>query len=122
MQIFRLESVDVIEKQHRLDYGIRAGNGLGSMKEHISLFAMGEKAKKAKETQMNALDNVLKKEERPLIRLMAMFPFIRITQSKNNESKSYYSLAALLAVVGDILRCIDKDEMIGCINDLKTIP
>ena len=96
-----------------------AGNRLGSMKEHISLFAMGEKAKKAKETQMNALDNVLKKEERPLVRLMAMFPFIRITQSKNNESKSYYSLAALLAVVGDILRCIDKDEMIGCINDLK---
>lgn len=96
-----------------------AGNELGSMKEHISLFAMGEKAKKAKETQMNALDDVLKKEEHPLIRLMAMFPFIRITQSKNNESKSYYSLAALLAVVGDILRCIDKDEMIGCINDLK---
>lgn len=96
-----------------------AGNELGSMKEHISLFAMGEKAKKAKEAQMNALDNVLKEEEHSLVRLMAMFPFIRITQNKNNESRSYYSLAALLAVVGDILRCIDKNEMIGRINDLK---
>ena len=96
-----------------------AGKELGSMKEHISLFAMEGKAKKAKETQMNALDNVLKEEANPFVRLMAMFPFIRITHNKNNESRSYYSLAALLAVVGDVLRCMDKDEMIGRINDLK---
>lgn len=96
-----------------------AGKELGSMKEHISLFSMGKTAKKSKETQMNALDNVLKGERNSLIRLMAMFPFIRITQNKNNESRSYYSLAALLAVVGDILRCIDENEMIGRINDLK---
>ncbi|MBS7198370.1 MAG: hypothetical protein KH111_09615 [Bacteroidales bacterium] len=96
-----------------------AGKELGSMKEHISLFAMEGKAKKAKETQMNALDNVLKEEVNSFVRLMAMFPFIRITHNKNNESRSYYSLAALLAVVGDVLRCMDKDEMIGRINDLK---
>lgn len=96
-----------------------AGKELGSMKEHISLFAMEGKAKKAKETQMNALDNVLKEEVNPFVRLMSMFPFIRITHNKNNESRSYYSLAALLAVVGDVLRCMDKDEMIGRINDLK---
>lgn len=96
-----------------------AGKALGSMKEHISLFAMEGKAKKAKETQMNALDNVLKEEENLFARLMAMFPFIRITHNKNNESRSYYSLAALLAVVGDVLKCMDKDEMIGRINDLK---
>lgn len=96
-----------------------AGKALGSMKEHISLFAMEGKAKKAKETQMNALDNMLKEEVNPFVRLMAMFPFIRITHNKNNESRNYYSLAALLAVVGDVLKCMDKDEMIGRINDLK---
>ena len=96
-----------------------AGKELGSMKEHISLFAMVGKAKKAKEVQMNALDNVLKEEENPFVRLMAMFPFIRITHNKNNESRSYYSLVALLAVVGDVLKCVDQDEMMGRINDLK---
>lgn len=95
------------------------GKELGSMKEHISLFAMEGKAKKAKETQTNALDNVLKEEADPFVRLMAMFPFIRITHNKNNESRSYYSLVVLLAVVGDVLRCTDKVGMIGRINDLK---
>lgn len=96
-----------------------AGKELGSMKEHISLFAMEGKAKKAKETQTNALDNVLKEEADLFVRLMAMFPFIRITHNKNNESRSYYSLVVLLAVVGDVLRCTDEDGMIGRINDLK---
>lgn len=95
------------------------GKELGSMKEHISLFAMEGKAKKAKETQTNALDNVLKEEADPFVRLMAMFPFIRITHNKNNESRSYYSLVVLLAVVGDVLRCTDEEGMIGRINDLK---
>ena len=95
------------------------GKELGSMKEHISLFAMEGKAKKAKETQTNALDNVLKEEADHFVRLMAMFPFIRITHNKNNESRSYYSLVVLLAVVGDVLRCTDKVGMIGRINDLK---
>lgn len=95
------------------------GKELGSMKEHISLFAMEGKAKKAKETQINALDNVLKEEADHFVRLMAMFPFIRITHNKNNESRSYYSLVVLLAVVGDVLRCTDKVGMIGRINDLK---
>lgn len=95
------------------------GKELGSMKEHISLFAMEGKAKKAKKTQTNALDNVLKEEADPFVRLMAMFPFIRITHNKNNESRSYYSLVVLLAVVGDVLRCTDKVGMIGRINDLK---
>ena len=96
-----------------------AGKELGSMKEHISLFAMMEKSKKAKDTQMNALDNVLKEEGDPFVRLMAMFPFIRITHSNNNESRSYYSVMALLAVVGDLMRCDNTEEMIGRINDLK---
>lgn len=95
------------------------GKELGSMKEHISLFAMEGKAKKAKETQTNALDNVLKEEAEHFVRLMAMFPFIRITHNKNNESRSYYSLVVLLAVVGDVLRCTDEEGMIGRINDLK---
>lgn len=95
------------------------GKELGSMKEHISLFAMEGKAKKAKKTQTNALDNVLKEEADHFVRLMAMFPFIRITHNKNNESRSYYSLVVLLAVVGDVLRCTDKVGMIGRINDLK---
>lgn len=95
------------------------GKELGSMKEHISLFAMEGKAKKAKETQTNALDNVLKEEADHFVRLMAMFPFIRITHNKNNESRSYYSLVVLLAVVGDVLRCTDEEGMIGRINDLK---
>ncbi len=93
-----------------------AGKKLGSLKEHISVFAMEEKAKKAKN---NALDNVLKGEINPFVRLMAMFPFIRITHNKNNESRGYYSVPVLLAVVGDVLRCTDKDEMTGRINDLR---
>lgn len=96
-----------------------AGKKLGSMKEHISLYAMEDKAKKGKNTQRNALDKVLKEEDNPFTRLMAMFPFIRITHNKDNESRSYYSFIALLTVVGDVLKCMEKEEMIGRINDLK---
>ena len=93
-----------------------AGKELGSMKEHISLYAMEEKAKKEK---LNALDNVLKEEDNYFVRLMAMFPFVRLSHNKDNESSSYYSVIALLAVVGDLLKCTDREEMIGRINDLK---
>lgn len=93
-----------------------AGRDLGSMKEHISLYAMEEKAKKE---QLNALDKVLKKEDNHFTRLMAMFPFVRLSHNKDNESRSYYSVIALLAVIGDLLKCTDREEMIGRINDLK---
>lgn len=93
-----------------------AGKELGSMKEHISLYAMEEKAKKE---QMNALDNVLKDTDKHFAKLMAMFPFVRLSHNKDNESRSYYSVIALLAVIGDLLKCTDRDEMIGRINDLK---
>jgi len=96
-----------------------AGKELGSMKEHISLYAMEESAKRGKDTQKNALDKVLREESNHFTRLMAMFPFMRITHSRNNESRSYYSCIALLTVIGDVLKCVDKEEMIGRINDLK---
>ena len=93
-----------------------AGKELGSMKEHISLYAMEEKAKKDK---LNALDKVLKEEDNHFTRLMAMFPFVRLSHNKDNESRSYYSVIALLAVIGELLKCTDKEEMKGRINDLK---
>ena len=93
-----------------------AGKELGSMKEHISLYAMEEKTKKEK---LNALDKVLKEEDNYFARLMAMFPFVRLSHNKDNESRSYYSVIALLAVIGDLLKCTDREEMIGRINDLK---
>ena len=93
-----------------------AGKELGSMKEHISLYAMEKKAKKE---QLNALDNVLKDTDEHFARLMAMFPFVRLSHNKDNESRSYYSVIALLAVIGDLLKCTDREEMIGRINDLK---
>lgn len=96
-----------------------AGKKLGNMKEHISLYAMEETSKKGKDTQRNALDKVLKEETNHFTRLMAMFPFVRITHNKDNESRSYYSFIALLSVIGDVLKCIEKEEMIGRINDLK---
>ena len=92
------------------------GKKLGSMKEHISLYAMEKKAKKE---QLNALDNVLKDTDEHFAKLMAMFPFVRLSHNKDNESSSYYSVIALLAVIGDLLKCSDKEEMIGRINDLK---
>ena len=93
-----------------------AGKELGSMKEHISLYAMEKKAKK--ET-LNALDKVLKEEDNHFTRLMAMFPFVRLSHNKDNESRSYYSVIVLLAVIGELLKCTDKEEMKGRINDLK---
>ena len=93
-----------------------AGKELGSMKEHISLYAMEKKAKK--ET-LNALDKVLKEEDNHFTRLMAMFPFVRLSHNKDNESSSYYSVIVLLAVIGELLKCTDKEEMKGRINDLK---
>lgn len=96
-----------------------AGKEIGNMKEHIAIYGLKAIAKQGQSKQTNALDSVLKAEQNPMVRLMAMFPFIRITHNKNNESRSYYSLLALLAVVGDILRCADENEMIGRINDLK---
>lgn len=93
-----------------------AGKELGSMKEHISLYAMEGKAKKEK---LNALDKVLKEEDNYFARLMAMFPFVCLSHNKDNESRSYYSVIALLAVIGDLLKCTDREEMIGRINDLK---
>ena len=92
------------------------GKKLGSMKEHIFLYAMEKKAKKEK---LNALDKVLKEEDNYFARLMAMFPFVRLSHNKDNESRSYYSVIALLAVIGDLLKCSDREEMIGRINDLK---
>lgn len=92
------------------------GKELGSMKEHISLYAMEKKAKKE---QLNALDNVLKDTDEHFAKLMAMFPFVRLSHNKDNESRSYYSVIALLAVIGDLLKCSDREEMIGRINDLK---
>lgn len=96
-----------------------AGKENSDMNENIRLFAMEEKAKKGKGIQINALDKILKDETNYLCRLMAMFPFIRINSNKNNESRSYYSFIALLAVVGDILKCADEEEITGKINDLK---
>lgn len=96
-----------------------AGKENSDMNENIRLFAMEEKAKKGKGIQINALDKILKDEPNYLSRLMAMFPFIRINSNKNNESRSYYSFIALLAVVGDILKCADEEEITGKINDLK---
>lgn len=93
-----------------------AGKELGSMKEHISLYAMKEKAKK---DLLNALDKVLKEENNHFTRLMAMFPFVRLSHNKDNESRSYYSVIVLLAVIGELLKCTNKEEMIGRINDLK---
>lgn len=93
-----------------------AGKELGSMKEHISLYAMEEKAKKE---QLNALDNVLKDTDKHFAKLMAMFPFVRLSHNKDNESRSYYSVIVLLAVIGELLKCTDREEMIGRINDLK---
>lgn len=96
-----------------------AGKENSDMNENIRLFAMEEKAKKGKGIQINALDKILKDEPNYLSRLMAMFPFIRINSNKNNESRSYYSFIALLAVVGDVLKCADEEEITGKINDLK---
>ena len=50
---------------------------------------------------------------------MAMFPFVRLSHNKDNESRSYYSVIVLLAVIGELLKCTDREEMIGRINDLK---
>lgn len=96
-----------------------AGKENSDMNENIRLFAMEEKAKKGKGIQINALDKILKDETNFMCRLMAMFPFMRINSNKNNESRSYYSFIALLAVVGDILKCADEEEITGKINDLK---
>lgn len=93
-----------------------AGKKMGSLKEHISLFRMEEKAKKLTE---NALDRALKGEHNSFTRLMAMFPFLRISHSKDNESRSYYSVFAVLAVVGEILKCDSEENMATRINDLK---
>ena len=95
------------------------GKGLSNAKEHIQIYALEEKAKRGRDTQQNALDKVLKDEENNLVRLMAMFPFIRVTHAKNNESRSYYSTIVLMAVIGNLLKCGDKDEMAARINDLK---
>lgn len=94
-----------------------AGKGLGNMKEHIALFGMEGKAKKS---VVNALDSALKKEKNNhLGKLLASYPYIRIVQNKNNESRSYYSLFAVLCTVGEILKCSGEDEMKGCLNELK---
>lgn len=95
------------------------GKNLGDLKEHIAIYGLGEIAKQGTDKQRNALDSVLKEEEDSFVKLITMFPFIRITHSKNNESRSYYSLVVLLAVVGDMLRCEDENGMVGLINDLK---
>lgn len=95
------------------------GKGISDLKGHIPLFAMENKMKQVGETVENALDKALKEEQNPCVKLMASFPFIRISQSSNNESRSYYSFVALLAVVGELLKAEDKEGMISRINDLK---
>lgn len=96
-----------------------SGRNIGGLNESIRLYAMEEKAKKDEGNRMNALDHVLKTAKDTAGSLMGMFPFVRIINNKNNESRSYYSVIVLLSVVGDVLKCADEEEMQSRLNDLK---
>lgn len=93
--------------------GHKIGN---SQRLHIPLFRLEKTAKKSVE---NALDRVLKEETSYLNKLLAMFPFIQIQNTNNNESSSFYSIFSLIAVIGELLKCDSGSEMIATINDLK---
>lgn len=91
----------------------------GNQKEHIALFGMAEKAKKANDTVGNGLDIVLKNTDNALAKLLAMFPYVRILYNKKNTSNGYYSIFTLLAAINEIVQCNEEDSMISRINDLK---
>ena len=100
------------------------GKNLGNMKEYIPMFGLEQIAKKSKKTETDlekAFDKALKESNDNDAKLLAMFPFIRIIHSRNNESRCFYSIFLLLAVIGELLKCEDKDDIMSSINDLKLL-
>lgn len=94
-----------------------AGKSLGDMKEHIKLYGM---EKKAKDNVNDALDKALRNSDlKPIQKLLASFPSFGIVHNKNNESQNFYSLYAVLGIIGEILKQEDENGIIECINDLK---
>lgn len=92
------------------------GTQTSMMNEHIILSGLSKDAKKVVD---NAIDEILKKEEDPMVRLLAMFPFVRLKYNRKNVGENYYSLFVLLSAISDILSCETKDDMTSRINDLK---
>lgn len=93
-----------------------SGNGL---KEHISLYGLEKTVKAGKEKAGDAIDKILKEHDDDMTKLLAMFPFMKIANSSNNQSNNYYSIFALLAIITETLKCKTPDELKGVLNDLK---
>ncbi len=92
------------------------GTQTSNMNEHITLSGLSEVAKK---DVKNAIDEKLKNEKNAMVRLLAMFPFVRLKHNRKNVGDNYYSLFVLLSAICDILGCEKKDDMTSRINDLK---
>ena len=89
---------------------------MSDIKELIPLYAMQEVAKKSTD---NALDDLLKNETNHIVKIVAMLPYIGVVHRSKNESRSYYSIMSLLAVVAELLKCDSEDQMVSRIDDLK---
>lgn len=86
------------------------------IEEPISLYAMQEVSKKNVD---NALDSLLKNESNHIVKVVAMLPYIGVVYRSKNESRSFYSVMSLLAVVAELLKCNSEEEMESRIDDLK---
>lgn len=96
-----------------------AGKELNTLKDvNISLYGLSEIARKESN---NAIDQILRKTGNQIPTLFAMFPFVRVVFSKNNESRSFYSIFVLLATIGEILKCENEEEMSARIQDLQLL-
>lgn len=92
------------------------GTQTSNMNEHIPLSGLETVAKKKVD---NAIDEILKHEKDGKVKLLAMFPFVRLKHNRKNVGENYYSLFILLSVIDDLLGCETHDEMTARINDLK---
>lgn len=87
--------------------------------QNIPLYSFASTSKKADDQSPDAIDLSLKKLKNDFDRLLCMFPFLKITNSVNNNGSNFYSVYSLLAAICEILKCGFNEEMERAVNDLK---
>lgn len=93
--------------------------GNSALKAHIMLYGLEKNVREGQDKSENALDQLLKGHGDDMVRLLAMFPFVRIASNHNNEGRNFYSLFTLLGAISEILKCETEGDMVSAINDLR---
>lgn len=92
-----------------------ASKGL-DLKEHLS-FETGRPGP-GEGTDDDLSATLRKISTNPSLRLIALLPYVRIAFRQENTNRNFYSLPVLLGVIGEVLKCRDKENLGNRLHDL----